>query len=227
MNTVQKNIWCFGDSWPAGIELEELQSTLPLPNFPTVIKEKTGLNVINRGICGASQSRMLYELLDSPTQPNDIAIFALTAKTRRMYRTKDNEIHEQQFNTDEMIVNHHEDHRYSSATISLLYYMCCQRLIKPYFFNLFDTHWLPDQMFKEVPESCWLIPPSESILSTLFDPVFFHRYDNHHNGDFLEWLETENNQVKKYIRPCRAHPNIHGHKVIADYIINKLDLHSA
>lgn len=223
MTNASKKIWFYGDSWPAGAELDQI-SKFPYPHFPNLIEKKTGIKTLNRSIPGSGQARILHQLLNSDIQPNDIAVFSLTVKTRRTYLTKDNKFNEMQFNGDETIVNHYEDHMNSATTVALLYYMCRQRSVTPYFLNLFDSNWLPNTMFNEVPDLCWIIPPSESVVSMLFDYDFFHRYDHHHEGDFQDWLDTKNEKVKKYIRPCIAHPNLLGHEIIADYIIKKLNL---
>lgn len=223
MINTPKKIWFYGDSWPAGAELRRI-SQFPYPNFPNLVAKKTGIETVNQSVEGSSQSRILYQFLDSHVEPNDIAVFSLTAKTRRTYLTRDNEINEVQYITDETIVNDYENHMNSAITVSLLYYMCRQRSVEPYFLNLFDCNWLTNAMFDEVPTSCWIIPPTESVVSMLFDYDFFHCYNHHHEGSLREWLDTENENVKKYIRPCRSHPNAFGHEVIADYIIKKLNL---
>jgi hypothetical protein len=225
MNSETNKIWFYGDSWTVGAELAGTQNNYNLENaYPSIINKKTGIATVNKGIEGSSQTRLIYQLSDSDTLPGDIAVFALTAKTRRMYMTDKNAIKEVQFSFNDLIVNHHEDHCVSSRTLSLLYYMCKRREIKCYFFNLFDTYWLSDKLFNEVPEECWLMPPSESVLSWLFDTTFFHRFKEHHNGDFREWLDRNCDLVKKYIRPCEAHPNLHGQETIADFLIEKLKL---
>jgi hypothetical protein len=77
-------------------------------------------------------------------------------------------------------------------------------------------------MYAEIPEANWLIPKTESVISYLFDPVFFHQWDHHHNGNFQEWLKIKSDLVKKYISPNLAHPNPVGHETIANFIIDQL-----
>ena len=94
--------------------------------------------------------------------------------------------------------------------------------VVPYFINMFDTIRHGTRFDDFIPEKNWLIPKNHSILSWTFDPDFFTRYKDHHNGDFRDWLNRDCELVKKYIRPCTAHPNITGHKAIADLIVSKL-----
>jgi len=77
-------------------------------------------------------------------------------------------------------------------------------------------------MHKEIPDKNWLIPKEESVLSTLFDPEFFHQFDHHNQGNFLNWLDTNNSNVITYIKPCQYHPNLNGHKRIAEFIADQI-----
>jgi hypothetical protein len=222
-------IWFFGDSWPAGCELELFLDTkdtsitaVPELAFPAMVGKLLNKTVINMAKTGASQEFMIESVLQSNINPNDIIIFCCTAKTRRMYRRPNGTIWERQFNHDSDYVNPYEDERVSSHCLSLLYYMSQARKANTYFFNLFDCVHYMDPMYQEIPENCWLIPIQESVLSYLYDSDFFHQWDHHHNGDFRQWLDTECLAVQKYIRPCQAHPNLDGHKLIAEYLVEQL-----
>ena len=217
-----KVIWFFGDSWPAGCELDPNGQDNPAKAFPGIIGQKLNLEIQNKGTTGTSQERMIELFLESNIQSKDLVIFCCTAKTRRLYRTASGKIAEIQFQTDETYVNAYEDERISSHCCALLYYLAMSRGAIPYFFNLFDCVRYPDSMYAEIPEANWLIPKTESVLSYLFDPVFFHKWNHHHNGNFHEWLKTESTLVNTYIRPCRAHPNQVGHETIANFIIDQL-----
>lgn len=216
-------IWVYGDSWPDGCELEnDLGQSRPELAFPAMLAQKFNCQVINRAVTGSSQPFLIESFLDSQTQPGDIAIFCLTAKTRRMYRGINNEIVEQQFTHDEMLVNQYEDERVSAQVCALLYFLSKEIKVIPYFFNLFDTVRYGNKLQNVIPDNHWLIPQNHSVLSWLFDPVFFTRFADHHNGDFREWLDRNCDLVQKYIRPCIAHPNLHGHETIANFLADAL-----
>jgi len=70
-----------------------------------------------------------------------------------------------------------------------------------------------------IPDESWLIPKNANVVSQLFGG------DNNvweHEGNLFDWIMTENDAVKKYIRPCKAHPNLEGHQKIAEYIASEL-----
>ncbi len=216
-------LWFYGDSWPNGCELENSQGkSRPELAFPAMVSYRLRRSFVNKAVTGSSQPYLIEAFLESDVESNDIAIFCLTAKTRRMYRSVDNSIVESQFNHDDRYVNEYEDERVSSQTCALLYFLAQQKNVKPYFFNLFDTVRHDNKLYQVIPDDCWLIPRNHSVLSWLFDPDFFTRNADHHNGDFREWLDRNCELVEKYIRPCEAHPNITGHRVIADYIVETL-----
>lgn len=216
-------IYFYGDSWPAGCELENDQG-LDNPDlaFPALIGQALESTIVNQAVTGSSVSRMIEMFLDSDFKTNDIAIFCLTARTRRMYRTKDNNMVEEQYNPDEKYVNPYEDERVTAQACSLLYFLSKSQNVVPYFFNQFDTPRFDDRISTVIPDSNWIIPRNHSILSWIFDPVFFNRFADHQNGDFLEWLDQDCELVHRYIRPCTAHPNLKGHQAIADLITNFL-----
>jgi len=210
-------IWVFGDSWPAGCELDSTEFA-----FPSLIAQHLNVTVKNLSIIGSSQETMIEQFHESQVSPGDIAIFSCTAKTRRVYRTKHNLLNEIQFTPDEQYVNPYEDERKAAQCCSLLYYMVITRGSTPYFLNQFDTSTFDDPMWKEIPENNWLIPRNKSIVSMLFDPEYFARWNDHTSGDWSFWLKDNNKYCKKYIRPLQAHPNNEGHQIISNFIVDSL-----
>ena len=225
-------IWFFGDSWVAGCELARFKSNNELdfgkdePSlaFPNIIQELTGIECINKGVSASSQPSMIEYFHSCNFNKGDIAIFALTSPGRRMYRSDDGSIADQGCTANKEFINQYDDERVSSQAIALLYYMSLSRGVTPYFFNLFDCVRFGDITYNEIPNENWLISNTSSIIDTLFDTEYFKRYDHHRDWNFQEWLETENELVQKYIRPCEAHPNLVGQRAIADFIIEKLCL---
>lgn len=220
-NNQSPTIWFFGDSWPSG---EELKGDELSKAFPFGVGRLLDMRVENKAVSGSSLEGMIEAFLVSNIRANDIAIFCCTASTRRLYRTERGRIIEPQYQTDTTYVNPYEDSRVASHCCVLLYHLTKSRGAAPYFFNLFQSVRYVDPMYHEIPESNWLIPKTESVLSYLFDPEFFHTWDHHTNGDFLDWLKTESKLVKKYIRPSQAHPNVTGHETIANFIAEQLTI---
>ena len=220
-------IWFFGDSWPAGCELNctpfgTKDDTINA--FPGIVGRSLDISVQNKGVSGTSLESMIEEFLDADIGSDDIVIFCCTAKTRRLYRSETGKLNVIQFQFDPIHVNPYEDERIASHCCALLYHLTKSRNAIPYFLNSFDCVKHIDKMYFEIPEHSWLIPKTESILSYLFDPEFFHQWDHHHNGNFQDWLQTESELVKKYIRPNNAHPNQVGHNTIANFIIDQLKI---
>jgi hypothetical protein len=221
-------IYVFGDSWVAGCELGRFVTNgdtgadYPELAFPKKIEDLTKINVINLGETASSQPSIIEKLRDCDISVNDIAIFCLTAKTRRIYRLPNGDFYEQQYNEDEKLCNPYEDERVSSQTCALLYYMTKERLAHPLFLNLFDSVRYGDKTYNEIPNDCWLIPKTQSVVSYLYDTEFFSTWDHHHAGNFRDWLRSNRAQPKNYIQPCEAHPNINGHTLIAEFIVNEL-----
>lgn len=216
-------LWFYGDSWPAGCELGNANGeSRPDLAFPAIVGDLMSTPVVNQSVTGSSQPYMIEAFSASALEPGDLAIFCLTAKTRRMYRDTRNTIVEVQYHHEQLYVNEYEDERVSSQTCLLLYYLALEKKVIPYFFNLFDTIKHGNVLDAFIPDANWLIPNNHSVLSWIFDPVFFTKYANHHNGNFRDWLDRNCHLVEKYIRPSKAHPNFVGHRAIADMIVQEL-----
>jgi len=90
----------------------------------------------------------------------------------------------------------------------------------PWFFNMFtNIDNMNNILWDIIPDESWLIPKNANVVSQLFGG------DNNvweHEGNLFDWIMTENDAVKKYIRPCKAHPNLEGHQKIAEYIASEL-----
>jgi hypothetical protein len=222
-------IYVYGDSWVSGCELARFSADVKNPGddapelaFPACLQKLLNINVKNKGITGSSVTTMLYEFLQDIPNSGDTAIFCCSAKTRRMYFTKKGQKKEIQFTVDELLCNEYEDHAVTSRILGLLYLLCNERNIKSYFLNLFDTINLENFLLDTIPDNNWLIPKNQSICSKIFDDKYFNQWDNHHNGNFQQWIESNNALAIKYIRPCDAHPNLEGHENIANYIAKEL-----
>jgi len=227
-NVKNMTIWFFGDSWPAGCELEPTQGPeqpyIDRPDlaFPAMVSQRLGCKTVTKAVSGSSQQRLVEHFLDSEISSGDLAIFCLTSRNRRTYKNFNADLVEIMFDNHPLRVNAYENDRISSQVCTLLYLLCESKNIMSYFFNLFDTPKYPDRLGGIIPEDRWFIPRSHSVLSWAFDPVYFSQYADHNDGNFREWLATDCPRVKRYIRPCYEHPNFEGHGVIADLICAEL-----
>jgi hypothetical protein len=118
-------------------------------------------------------------------------------------------------------VNDYSDGWHAARNLALLYLLCEQKQIKPWFLNLFNVCYMDEyknSLSDFVPPEHWIIPKDQCLVQTVFDPDWFGQYQHYRNSDFYDWLQTNNECVQKYIRPCKEHPNFEGRKIIADVI---------
>ena len=236
----------FGDSWTAGCELngyislemklssgynERFAHMLSHENkcahlmkdlaYPAIIGKSLNESIVNHGITASSQDRMLYEFNNTDIKSGDDAIFALTSPFRKSCLTDENEIVDIQWDENDNYLNEYNSNWRSSQTCLLLYLICRQLGINAWFVNAFtavDTR-MQCNLWDMIPDRCWLIPKDENMVSWLFDEDVTQWA---HEGNLFDWLNTENDAVKKYIRPCKAHPNLLGHQKIAECIAKEI-----
>jgi hypothetical protein len=105
----------------------------------------------------------------------------------------------------------------------MLHFWCNQINVQHYFFN--DTYGKTRTKIEDVHDSAWLIPKhrclGQAILPLLnsSNELLMHDDSDVQYNDWLEQLSF----IETYIRPNWVHPNEIGHKVLADYIIEKLE----
>lgn len=236
----------FGDSWTAGCELngyitekleistvynKQLAHALTHENncmhlmkdlaYPSIVGNILNETVYNHSITASSQDRMLYEFFNIKIKKGDDAVFALTAPSRKSCLTDNNEIVDIQWDENDKYLNEYNNNWKSAQTCTLLYLICQNLGINAWFFNVFTTidKKMNSKLWDIIPKRSWLIPKNENIVSWLFDKDIKQWS---HEGNLFDWLNTENNVVKKYIRPCKAHPNLVGHQKIAEYIASEI-----
>ena len=216
----------FGDSWVAGCEANELDgSDAPEFAFPSYFPGS-----LNLGISGNSNDYLVSQLVEN-LQNIETAVFCLTDPSRR-YWTDDNgnwvngqiscNLSDYLQRCIFSLSNDTNDDLITSQACLLLYLICKTNNIQPYFINMFGGQHCESKFWDIIPESVWLLPKDKCIVQQCFDTVnWFVEYPL--IGDFSVWLKTNNKDVINYIRPCDAHPNKLGHKVIAEFIGNKLN----
>lgn len=211
----------FGDSWPA--ENGEYNDIMmkKFDSYPVMVGKLTNCDVKNHALSGSSQEHMILQFLKSDICPGDTAVFSLTAPSRRFLLDDQNNEKHLSVDGNKEGVNDYNDHWISFRTILLLYQMCQSQNITPWFINTFNVCYVEaydNGFWSMIPEECWILPKDKCIINMLFDQNFFQRYNEYRNSDFYEWLSTDNEQVKKFIRPCQDHPNLEGRKIIAEKI---------
>lgn len=223
-------LYFFGDSWPAeGGEYNDLVR-VKHDSYPTMIGKMLGVESRNHAKSGTSIEHTLIQMLASDIGPGDHAVFSLTAPSRRMFYVSPRNIRHTAVDLNRDAVNDTNDQWQAVKTLLLIYFVCQQRQINPWFINTFNiscydhTH---DELWNMIPSQCWILDRRTCIVSELFDPVFHSRYQLYNNSNFDEWLLHNNQQVQQYIRPCENHPNLQGRIRIAEcigtFLASKLD----
>jgi len=219
----------FGDSWVAGCEANELDgSDAPEFAFPSYFPGS-----LNLGYSGGSNDYFAHQLVENLLNI-ETAVFCLTDPSRRYwidnngnYINGSNGIQKLPGYIDKCLLslsNNVNDDLLTSQLCLLLYSICKINNIKAYFINMFGGQHCESKFWDLIPESAWLLPKDKCIVQQCFDQKnWFVEFP--HVGDFTYWLETNNSDVQKFIRPCIAHPNKLGHKVISEFIMGKIKEH--
>jgi hypothetical protein len=197
-----KQLVTFGDSWPAGAELQDL--TL---RFPDVIANQLNLTSLNLSQCSTSIDHAVLEFLNFIKNNNyqdSVVLFCITAVERNIYFNNGNpcELHPTRNDLESLNYYAHiysqELGEFNRVKNILLVQELCQRFQLPVFFvcnwNNLPTNNLIniDNFYKKSLVEILNIPNAES------------------NKNFFEERTRS-----KYIKPNQGHPNVQGHNLIA------------
>jgi hypothetical protein len=218
-------LYFFGDSWSAeGGEYNDL-IRIKHDSYPTMIGKMLGVESKNYSQSGTSIEHTLIQMLKSDIKAGDHAVFSLTAPARRMYYLNERYIKHTAVDPNREAMNDTNDQWQAVTSLLLIYLICQQRNIQPWFINTFNIscyNTQHDHLWDMIPRDCWILGRTTCIVRELFDPVFHSRYELYKNSNFDEWLSHNNQQVQQYIRPCENHPNLQGRILIAEFIGNFL-----
>ena len=200
----------FGDSWPAGAELQDLTKA-----FGHKLAEM--LNVVsyeNCAISGTSNDRMIFQLQeyikDHNTVKDHVAVFFITSASRRLHLDDSNNIIELKvppnwkYESDPLRANWY---RYFHSNVSdnfNLYKLLLsfQRICEQYHFQDYYVSGWTDINF-EMPGV-----DTKKIFPITCIEMFGSK-------NTIEFHDFEQNQ---YIYPNQSHPNEQGHTVIATHL---------
>lgn len=214
-------MYFFGDSWTAEHGEYNIIMNQYFDSYPTIVGKLLEQPICNCALPGSSQEHMIIQFLSSDIKDGDHAVFSLTAPSRRMYYDDKQEIHHPFIDINKSGINDYNDQWRSSIALTLLYHLCMSKNIKPWFICMFNVTCVDDygnQLWATIPDDCWLLPKNQCAVEKIFDPGYFSKYNSFRNSDFQDWLDTENSQVQRYIRPCFNHPNLEGRKIIAQTV---------
>jgi len=184
-----------------------------------MISDMLDIPYVNHAQSGASQMDMISKLVSSEATSGDHAIFSLTAPSRRFYFNEHGRSTNTSVDRDPEQVNDYQDSWLSALTCYAVYTYCVTKQICPWFINTFNVSYKSmwaHPMWNLIPDSAWVLPKNTCVVQMLFDPEQFA--DKYNDSDFYDWLQSNNAQVEKYIKPCQDHPNLAGREQIAQAI---------
>jgi hypothetical protein len=240
-----KQFHWFGDSWVVGseLELEVPDATKQDYTFAKLVSKYFDAECINLGQPGISNDLLpliLFENINNINAQTDTVFFCLTSHHRvsmlddkkhplsiltsiQDTSRRDNEHPHwkewyKYFDTDPNQIFNYE------RNLNLLFHWCKNQQINFYFVNLFTA--VNKSIFDLTCPTNWLLPKNQSLSNFIF-PVT----DIEFGGIVLEdrsWLTNaqwsqQQQAIAQYIKPCFCHPNVAGHKKIANELIKLIE----
>jgi hypothetical protein len=239
----------FGASWLVGEELE-LQG-IPMHQrkkytFANLVSNEFNVECINLGQSGISNNLIPFffsNIVNNINVNNDKIFFCLTSSCRMSMLDNDKtplsilpSIQDnvrrptehpywkewyKYFDTPPQRVYNYE------CIVNLLYHWCKNIGVDFYFINVteIENNSLIDTTTPEV----WLLPKNQCVMEFIL-PVVDKDYGEMVFED-RSWLtdiqwNQQKQAIEQYIKPCFGHPNLIGHRYIADKLINILKLRS-
>lgn len=216
----------YGDSWTLEDDSENIIQDCV--GYPSLVGKILDLPAHNHALSGNSQMGMIDQFVRTETSSGDHVIFSMSAPSRRFYFDNDGRSKNLSVDEHKDAINDFQDSWLSAITCLSLIHLCQRRGCHAWFINLFNISYQEEwahPLWESIPSSVWLLEPDCCLVQKVFDAEWFDKFEVFRNSDFHAWLETENAQVQKYIRPCLNHPNLEGRNAIASFIANKLVKH--
>jgi len=237
-----KKFYWFGGSWVYGTELDSskkfIENNPSSLAFPKLVSDHFDAECINLSEYSSSLDQMVLKFANVKNQfDSHSMVFFCIPPLHRISFLDDHDnfknvgVHNQ-YNknphpyTNEWFKYFDNDNQriyHSDCLINMLHFWCKQINVQHYFFN--DTYSKTKTKLEDVHDSAWLIPRhkclGQAILPLLnsSNELLMHDDSDVQYNDWLEQLSF----IETYIRPNWVHPNATGHKVLADYIIEKLE----
>ena len=232
----------FGDSWVFGDELELQVGHVQRQShtFANVVSKHFNKHCVNLSECGSGIAAipLKFKTVVGHINPKtDRVFFFLTASHRiSMFDAQGkvknilpsgyskHNVHDYYKQWYKYFDNSMQRLYNYDSTISLLYLWCRQLGITCSFANIFTVE--HDSILDCTESSAWLLPKNKCIaewIIPVIDPNNFSLIvDDNPNLTDKQW-QQQKPMVDQYIRPCHAHPNVAGHKKIAQHIIEALE----
>jgi len=242
MDFLMSKFYWFGDSWVVG---DELENQVPYDQrrrfvYAQLVSDHYGVDCVNCGVSGSAPTSLVYAFnqVAPKLTPSDTVFFGLSAYHRAALFDHHGQLTQaipgsnhnaarSEF-TDvwfRFFDNHYQRLYNYDSTINLLYLWARSLSVTVYFYNIFST--VDGQILENVTDDqSWLLPRDRCLAD------FIMHLDGNIHGyvitdDCAEITTTDWQQQQKmleqYVRPNHAHPNIAGHRKIAQEIIKILD----
>ena len=236
---MQKFIW-LGASWTQGFELDKIDpSLMKTSTYPRLISNYFNRECVDLSETGGSNEYMLYALTKNKhlISKDDVVFVNSVSKYRFLWIEEDGtpavtyKMKERGKPTiypkivdfyEKYIVNEEYADWRSLSTMNSIYLMIKHLGAIPLFVNVYSRTSFGDDCI--IPEKNWLIPQNKCIAEYILgyisdkDLIVVNDMPGLTNK---EW-ETAKPFVEKYIHPLETHPNVAGHKKIADELIEEL-----
>lgn len=216
----------YGDSWTLEHDVEN--KIHPCVGYPSLVGKTLDIPWHNHAVGGNSQMAMIDQFVGTQIEPGDHAVFSMSAPSRRFYFNEKGWPINVPVDLNRDAINDFQDSWLSAMTCLALINLCQLRKCHVWFINLFNVSYQEEwahALWQSIPLSVWLLPPDTCLVQKIFDSEWFDQFEIFRQSDFNTWLNTDNSQVQKYIRPCNSHPNHEGRNAIALTIANKLSAH--
>lgn len=192
----------FGDSWPAGSELDARCSN---QRFPELVASSLGLDSVNLAEPGTSMDHAVFNLLQRTDLSDSMVLFCVTARERGMRFDGNQRVELHPQHKDLASVSYYS-HVYSQELgehnrikNTLLVQEICARLGVPLHFVCNWNH----------PPQHPLIKPDLFHPQSLVEILGLANFEDDDNFYYTR-------ECSPYIRPNLGHPNLSGHQLIAD-----------
>lgn len=233
----------FGDSWVYGAELEKLlpRNSWQKSAFPQMVSDHYGAECVNLGVSGSGPDSLVWQfskVVNDIDPETDQVFFFLSADSRTWMFNEHGQLswigflpgfvpdnahpHWKQY--FKYFDNSHQRTYNYDRSVNLLYFWCKSLGIKCHLSNIFTTQ--PTPIMDHTSPDSWLLPRDQCIATSIVPCI-----DND-AGELLvndrpsltdEQWKIQQAHVEKYIKPLCAHPNVEGHKKIAQTIIELIE----
>jgi hypothetical protein len=236
-----KQFYWFGGSWVSG---EELDTIVPREiqqdyTYAKIVSDYYNAKCINLGVNGGGINCIplifskLVDQIDADTTmffccPPSLrfSLFDESGVIKNILPSKFKQSHKVHDYSDKWYKYFDNSHQriYNYDTIiNLLHFWCKSLKIKHYFYN--DTWSHGSAMIDATDDLNWLVDKRSCIgecILPLIDTTTRELVMYDRPSITTEEWAIQNEYIEKYIKPCWVHPNIEGHKKIAEEIIKRL-----